>query len=345
MSDEFASASDSDNDSDNEDTSGGRSRPADNNMSHASSKRARGRQKQQSRKAGASARGGSRSRKRESPSDGSGAGAGSHASSNASTEGGFTFDAMQWPQLTANAVAQDLASLFPLFQKHDTLMQMGQRVFQYFFIKNTTGSDDIKMPDSFLSKKVPYESTKRHKATEKDGGTIVRSTNSRAWIAVNAWKTWMQTAKLSMQAIMIESMGWFNTTAVSPVSIFGSFLGATQVTRVTGLFPAVPDIMAASFEKQGDNSKVPNKAILKSVIDDDCHAAYAMHAIMMKAVLSNLKWPKGGDPVTVFHSLRKSPKVWAKVMAILLFTHSGHDGKFVVHRALSIAKGNSTFGK
>jgi len=154
------------------------------------------------------------------------------------------------------------------------------------------------------------------------------------------------TSSLWMKGIAIQAMDWLNTTSVGPPSIFGSFLSAENILAIVDFFPAEPELMKLAADRQADNTKVPTKAQFKASAEAQ-HTAATQNYVMMTTTLSDRVWPKqeSEDPVSIFHNLQMSPKLWARVMGIILFTHSGNDCSIILKRAISIATGDNVWSK
>ena len=132
-----------------------------------------------------------------------------------------------------------------------------------------------------------------------------------------------------------------NTTRVTPASLF-PFFTPGQVGGIVELFPTEPKLMDLAQTRTDNQMEVPGKTAVKASIDDAVYKKLAEHQIMLTATVSKLRWPAGdnqGDLPSVYHSLMKSPEVWARVMALILLTHSGTQPDTIKSRIRTLTNG------
>jgi hypothetical protein len=158
------------------------------------------------------------------------------------------------------------------------------------------------------------------------------------------WLRWTGFTKHSnnlCRTLVLSAQDWVNTTRVTPASLF-PFFTPEQVGGIVELFPTEPKLMDLAQIRIDNQMEVPGKTAVKASIDDAVYKKIAEHQVMLMAAVSKLRWPAGDnqeDLPSVYHSLMKSPEVWARVMALILLTHSGTQPDTIKSRLRTLANG------
>jgi hypothetical protein len=253
----------------------------------------------------------------------------------------WTFIPLKAAEMLQDAISKDCATLCSLIEPNDSELQKQVRIASLIFVRNLTGVTATAVKEKYLLKEVTHKETKKHRSNSTTAGRIVPLKAPRGEVMAGSYGDWVKYCNNLLRTVILTAQEWTNTTLVSPTTIF-SFLEPDQVNSVVALYPAEPKLMELAQEALESDSVLPSKANVKASVNDEVYTQLADHQIMKKALVSKLRWPAADnqeDQPTKFHSLRKSPELWARLMALILFAHSGTDADTILRRARAIANG------